>query len=295
MDAFSLKLFYDFVLITAQRETMNALATISTAEELSEGQKTALLKLLADDDPAVYQAVRTKIMSYGPKVSIWLEPYRLSDDAALRRRTLEIRQHFGRQQADTQFLGFCIRHGQECDLEEGAWLLAKTRYPDINIEGYKALLDNFAQELRERLDPGTGPKESLAILNDYLFLELGFTGNEKNYYDPENSYLNRVLDKRTGNPINLCLLYILLGRRLKLPVVGIGLPGHFICRHQSSALEIYVDVFNGGKFMTKADCVQYLVQGNYSLRDDSLAPVSPRRLLLRVCGNLHQIYLQLER
>jgi len=274
---------------------MNALATIPAAEELSDGQKAALLKLLADDDAAVYQAVRSKIMSYGPKVATWLEPHRLSEDAALRRRSQEIVQHFGRQLADTQFLGFCIKHGQEFDLEEGAWMLAKTKYPDISIEGYRALLDNFAQELRERLDPGQGPKETLAILNDYLFVELGFSGNEKNYYDPENSYLNRVLDRRTGNPINLCLLYILLGRRLRLPIAGIGLPGHFICRHQSSALEIYVDVFNSGKFMTKADCVQYLVQGNYSLRDDSLAPVSPRRLLLRICGNLHQIYLQLER
>jgi regulator of sirC expression with transglutaminase-like and TPR domain len=82
---------------------------------------------------------------------------------------------------------------------------------------------------------------------------------------------------------------------LRLPVAGIGLPGHFICRHQSTSAEIYVDAFNGGKFMTKADCVQYLVQGNYSLREDSLAPVSPRRILLRICGNLHQIYLQLER
>jgi len=274
---------------------MNALATIPAAEDLSEAQKAALLKLLADEDPAVYHAVRSKIISYGPRVATWMESHRLSQDPTLRRRTLEIRRYFGRQSADTQFLGFCINHGQDFDLEEGVWLLAKTKYPDINVEGYKALLDNFAEELRARVDSGQGPKEMLAIVNDYLFSELGFKGNEKNYYDPENSYLNRVLDRRTGNPINLSLLYILIGRRLRLPVAGIGLPGHFICRHQSSAFEIYVDAFNGGKFMTKADCVQYLVQGNYSLRDDSLAPVSPRRMLLRICGNLHQIYLQLER
>ena len=70
---------------------------------------------------------------------------------------------------------------------------------------------------------------------------------------------------------------MLLARRLQLPVTGIGLPGHFICRHQTSAAEVFVDAFHGGKFMTKADCVQYLVNGNYSLRDDCLAPVSPRR------------------
>src|SRR5205085_9959501 len=116
----------------------------------------------------------------------------------------------------------------------------------------------------------------------------------QDYYDPENSYLNRVLDRRTGNPINLCLLYLLLGRRLRLPIAGIGLPGHFICRHQSSAAEIYIDVFQRGTFLSKADCVQYLLRGNYSVREQYLTPVSARRLLLRICSNLRQVYQQLE-
>jgi regulator of sirC expression with transglutaminase-like and TPR domain len=106
--------------------------------------------------------------------------------------------------------------------------------------------------------------------------------------------LNRVLDRRTGNPINLCLVYILLARRLRLPLAGIGLPGHFICRYQSTAAEVYLDPFNRGRFLTKADCVQYLANANFSLRDDYLVPVSPRRLLLRICSNLHQIYQRLE-
>ena len=131
-------------------------------------------------------------------------------------------------------------------------------------------------------------------MNHYLFQELAFRGNEENYYDPENSYFNRVLDRRTGNPISLCLLYLLLARRLRLPMVGIGLPGHFICRFQSSAAEIYVDAFQRGSFLTKADCVQYLLRGNYSVREQYLSPVTPRRLLLRVCSNLHQVYQQLD-
>lgn len=274
---------------------MNALMPIVAPEELSEAQKSALMRLLGDDDPSIYHAVRDKIVSYGPQATLWVRPYLLNSDAPLRRRAREIIQYFGRQAADNQFLAFCLKHGQEFDLETGAWLLGRTRYPEINVEGYKAILDSFAETLRRRLEVGQSPKEVLATINDFLFVEARFTGNEKNYYDPENSYLNRVLDRRTGNPINLCLLYILLARRLRLPVAGIGLPGHFICRHQSTSAEIYIDAFNGGKFMNKADCVQYLVQGNYSLREDSLAPVSARRILLRICGNLHQIYLQQER
>lgn len=274
---------------------MSLPAITAPPEIISESQKTALLSLLADDDAGVYRTVREKILSYGSNVTNWLQPHTLSNDPALRRRAQDIISHFGRQAADNQFLGFCLKHGEEFDLEEGVWLLAQTQYPDINIEAYQALLDTFAAELRERLDLTREPKEVLTRINAYLFEELGFSGNEENYYDPENSYLNRVIDRRTGNPINLSLLYMLLARRLRLPVTGIGLPGHFICRHQTSAAEIFIDAFNGGKFLSKADCVQYLVHANYSLRDDCLAPVSSRRMLLRICGNLHQTYLQLQR
>jgi regulator of sirC expression with transglutaminase-like and TPR domain len=274
---------------------MSAPATIAPPETLSESQKGALLKLLADEDIAVYRPVREKILSYGSDVISWLQPHTLSNDPSLRRHAQDIISHFGRQAADTRFLAFCLKHGEEFDLEEAVWLLAQTQYPDINVEAYQALLDSFAAELRERLDLTREPKEVLTRINTYLFEELGFSGNEENYYDPENSYLNRVIDRRTGNPINLSLLYMLLARRLRLPVTGIGLPGHFICRHQSSAAEIFIDAFNGGKFLSKADCVQYLAHANYSLRDDCLAPVSSRRMLLRICGNLHQTYLQLQR
>jgi regulator of sirC expression with transglutaminase-like and TPR domain len=273
---------------------MSRVGTITSPEELSESQKAALLTLLADEDPSIYRKIRQKIVSFGPPAANWLRPHALSRDPALRRRAQEIVLSFDRQAADDAFLGFCLRHGESFDLEEGAWKLAQTQYPDINVTGYQALLDSFASDISQSLQDVTVPEDILGALNRYLFDELGFTGNEEQYHDPDNSYLNRVLDRRTGNPINLCLVYLLLARRLVLPITGIGLPGHFVCRFQSSSAEIYIDPFNRGKLMTKADCVQYLLQGNYSIREDYLAPVSPRRVLLRICGNLHQIYLQLE-
>lgn len=269
-------------------------AGIELAEELSESQRTALLNLLADEDPAIYRTVRARILSLGPGVVDWLRPQTLSSEPVLRRRAHEIILHLGRQTADNWFLSFCLKSGHEFDLEQGVWLLAQTQYPEINVEGYRALLDAYADVLRERVQLNGEATQVLSAINEYLFVELGFEGNETNYYDPENSYLNRVLDRRTGNPINLCLVYLLLARRLRLPMAGIGLPGHFICRFQSSSAEWYIDAFNHGKLLTKADCVQYLLQGNYSVRDDYLAPISPRRMLLRICGNLHQIYLHHE-
>ncbi len=271
---------------------MSLPVTVTPAKELSESQRRALLNLLGDDDPAIYQTVREKILSFGEDAGEWLRPHRLSDDPILRRRAREIVRHFDRQEADTWFLGFCLKHGEEFDLEEGVWLLALTQYPDINVEAYRALLDTFASALRQRIDFNETDKEILIAINNYIFDELGFTGDEENYYDPQNSYLNRVIDRRRGNPINLSLLYLLLARRLQLPVAGIGLPGHFICRYQSMSGEIYVDPFHHGKFLTKADCIQYLVSGSHGLQDEFLAPVSTRRLLMRICSNLHQIYSQ---
>ena len=273
---------------------MNPVGTSAARQEISQSQRVALLSLLADEDPLVYRTVRDKLLSCGPPAAEWLRPHTISDDPALRRHARQIVLHFDRQAADDHFLAFCLRHGEEFDLEQGAWLFAQTQYPLINVEAYHAVLDGYANELRGRFDGSGEPQQILTAFNQYLFGELGFMGNEANYYDPENSYLNRVLDQRTGNPINLCLLYILLARRLRLPVAGIGLPGHFICRYQSTAAEMYLDPFNRGSLMTKADCIQYLVSANCSLRDDYLAPVSARRFLLRVCSNLHQVYQRLE-
>lgn len=264
------------------------------AVRLSDGERVALITLLADEDPAIVRVVREKLLSCGSRAVDWLRPHALSSDPLLRRRAVEIINHFARHEADDRFLGFCLRQGEDLNLEKGAWLLAQTQYPEINIEAYQALLDSYAAELRERLNPRGNARHLLGKLNEFLFAELGFAGNEENYYEPENSYLSRVLDRRTGIPISLSLVYLLLARRLRLPIAGIGLPGHFICRYQSSTEELYIDPFHGGRLMSKPDCVNYLLHGHYALQEDYLTPATPRRMLTRMCGNLHQTYTRLD-
>src|SRR5256885_2355029 len=153
---------------------MNATRTIALPATLSDRQRSALLMLLADEDPDVYRTVRKKIISYGPDTIAWLGAYKLSDDPALRRRSQEIINHFARQTADTQFLGFILQHGEELDIEEGCWLLAQTKYPEINVDAYRALLDFYAAELKDRIDLAREPKEVLSRINAYLFQELSF-------------------------------------------------------------------------------------------------------------------------
>lgn len=270
---------------------MSSPGAIAVTAEATERQRAALVKLLADDDPAIYKAVRETILSQGPAALAWLREHLLSEDPVVRRRTHGIVAQLKRQEADNRFLSFCLKQSEDLPLEQGVWMLAKTRYPEINQQGYEALLDSYAMDIREDLVSAKGAKEILARVGGYMFDVLGFSGNESDYYSPENSYLNRVLDRRTGNPISLCLVYLLLARRLQLPISGIGLPGHFVCRYQSSAAELYIDVFGAGKLLAKADCVRYLLQANYSVREEYLTPVSQRRILLRICKNLHQAHL----
>lgn len=252
-----------------------------------------MLNLLADEDASIYQAIRAKILSYGFSVTRWLQPCTLSSDPVLRRRAMEIIQHLSRQAADNKFLLYCLNQSEDLDIEEGSLLLAQTQYPDINILAYQALFDSYAADLREQLRNLTSAENIIATINQYLFQQLGYSGNEENYYDPENSYLNRVVDKRTGNPISLCMIYLLLARRLKLPLVGIGMPGHFLCRYQSTTEELFIDAFNKGKLLSKGDCVKYLLHTRDGFKESHLSPVSGRRILLRICSNLHQIYSQL--
>jgi regulator of sirC expression with transglutaminase-like and TPR domain len=279
---------------------MHGMSSLTTATRLqpaslSVGEQRALLSLLGDEDPAVYQTVRQRILADGDAALRWLEPASRSNDPVQRRRAIEIMRFISMRNADDKFLAFCLNSGEDLDLEEGAFLLAKTRFPEINAAGYSALLDHFAGDLRELIDFGAPAPQIVGAINDYLFRQQSFHGNEENYYESENSYLNKVVDRRKGNPISLCLIYLFLARRLHLPIAGIGMPGHFLCRFQSTTDELFIDAFNNGKILTKGDCVKYLLHTRDGFKEAYLSPISPRRALLRVCSNLHQIYSQQSR
>lgn len=257
---------------------------------ISENRKTALLSLLADEDSQVFIAVRDEVLSLGPAVCDWLNDFVLDENLLLRRRARDIISHFKRQEADTEFSAFCLNHGEDFELEAACWLLARTVDPDINTDAYRAVLDDYAHDLMQQIDFGSEPEGIMASINRYLFQTQRYTGNEDNYYSSDNSYLNRVIDQRAGNPISLCMIYQMVSRRLGLPVNGIGLPGHFLCRFQTPRQDYYIDAFNKGRLLTRSDCMKYLKQAGYEFHEAFLMPASSRRILLRMCSNLHQIY-----
>lgn len=273
---------------------MQALETTPVPASLPEKQRAALISLLADEDPAVYGIVRAKLLAFGPAASQWLQPHTLSEDPTMRRRALEIVRHQARAAADRRFLDFCQRPTEDMDLEEGTLRLAQTRHPEASIDAYRALYDAWAEELCHRLEPGADAESQIGGLNKFLFHELGFSGSEQYSIEPDACYLNRIVDTRRGNPIGLCAVYLFLTRRLRLPVTGIGLPGHFVCRFQGSKKEFFIDCFRKGALLSKADCVKYLVQSNFGYGESHLTPVTPRRMLLRMCNNLVNTYGHLE-
>jgi regulator of sirC expression with transglutaminase-like and TPR domain len=273
---------------------MQALTSQQSVHTLSESQRAALVSLLVDEDPAIYQIVRGQLISFGFQACEWLRPHLLSEDPVMRRRSLEIVNSLGRRNSDGRFLEFCLQHGEELDLEEAIELLVQTQYPDTNFEAYQALLDLWAAELRERIDPIDGDEETLQHINHLLFQQLGFSGQESASSNPENCYLNRVIDRREGNAISLCLGYLFIARRLQLPMCVLALPGHFICRYQSPREEWYIDVFRRGKFWTKSDCLRHWLSTKHGLADGYLRPISSRRILQHLCATLTQAYAHLE-
>ncbi len=181
------------------------------------------------------------------------------------------------------------------DLGRAALWIAQEAYPDLDVEEYLAALDEMAAELQERLPRERYPLRILKALNQYLFEDLGFRGNHHNYYDPRNSFLNEVIDRRTGIPITLSIVYLELARRVDFPMAGVGMPGHFLVRPLFEGAEIFVDPFHQGEILFPEDCQERLAQiygPGVPWQDHYLQPTPPRLILVRLLNNLKQIYLR---
>ncbi len=198
---------------------------------------------------------------------------------------------------DSPFAQYMARADAEIDLAEAALLIAADVYPGLDVARYLQWLDTQAQVAHTRIDPDHNPQQIVGALNRLMFDELGFRGNMENYHDPRNSYLNEVIDRRTGIPITLCLLYMQIGARAGAHVEGVGLPGHFIARVRGEPWEMLVDPFNRGIELSRYDCEQLLEQlfGRPTpLLPQYLEPVGKRPFLIRMLTNLQVIYLQNE-
>jgi len=180
---------------------------------------------------------------------------------------------------------------EQINLAYAALLFARDAYPDLDPQLYLNQLDEWAEDIRSVVAEAADPLEPLHVL---LFEQLNFIGNQLFYNDPNNSYLNKAVDRRVGLPITLSVIYLEIARRLNLAVDGIGLPGHFIVRHVAGSDVRYIDPFHQGKLLTEADCramVHDLSDGKIEFRRVMLEPVGSRQILVRMLNNLKNAYL----
>jgi len=184
---------------------------------------------------------------------------------------------------------------ERIDLVRAALIIARTEYPDLYLDAYVNRVDELARRVAAHIIDVDDIPKTIAAINQVLFNELGLRGNREDYYDPCNSFLNDVLDRGVGIPITLALIYMEVARRINLPLVGVGMPGHFLLKHYDiDGRETLIDCVNGGDILNPQDCQRRLDEiysGQLTLRPEFLFAVSRRQMLTRMLNNLKTIYL----
>jgi regulator of sirC expression with transglutaminase-like and TPR domain len=187
------------------------------------------------------------------------------------------------------------------DLARACLMIAQDAYPQLDLERYLGEIERMALRLRGRLPQDLGAEERVVALNQFLFEDLGYWGNAEDYYDPRNSYLNEVIDRKTGIPLTLSILYMEIGRRIGLPLQGVSFPGHFLVRMRLRAGMLVLDPFSGGAPQSGNELRERLqrvipegVADNVPVAelplDQFLEPASNRQILARMLRNLKGIY-----
>jgi len=173
--------------------------------------------------------------------------------------------------------------------------IALPDYPNLDVAACLARVDDLAVEVTQRCGADSDVYRSLAALNHVLFTEHGFRGNREDYFDPKNSFLNEVLERKTGIPISLSVLYMEVAQRIGLVLAGVGFPGHFLVKYVREGAEIVIDPFLGGEVRSSDDLnrvLRDLYGGRVGFNPEFLEPVSKKQILKRMLANLKAIYLK---
>jgi regulator of sirC expression with transglutaminase-like and TPR domain len=186
-------------------------------------------------------------------------------------------------------------------LTEAALSLAQDAYPDLDMQGVLAEIDELALRLKRRLPADAGLAEKIGALNRFFFRDLGFAGNLNDYYDPDNSHLNALLKRRRGLPITLAVLYMEIAEQIGVPARGVSFPGHFLLRVSVHEGDVMLDPTTGESLSESrmVDMLEpYLSRATQPV-DTALRmllqPATPREIIARMLRNLKAVYLQTER
>ncbi len=253
---------------------------------MEEKELLALVSLLEDDDKEIISHVEKKLYSMGTDVIPILEKewMKMSLEPKVRDKIEDIIH-------DLQFVLLKDKivqwkeDGAE-DLLEGMMLIANYQYPDLHMKFLNRKVEQFYYEAWKEFKDDMGPMEQVKILNHIMFNILKFRPNSKNYYAPSNSMINVVIDSKRGNPLSLCVIYLLLAQRLKMPVYGVNLPNLFILTYKTEDTQFYINVFNNGLIFTTDDIDNYIDQLKISRNDIFYQPCTNEDIIVRALRNL---------
>ncbi len=267
---------------------------------MTDRELDSLVRLLDDPDPTVREAVFGRLTELGTPATVQLRdiiegrgesPYdsllwQAAQDAlneiGLRSMLNELRRLSEREEIDGP---------GTFDLEEGAMAIALHRYPDLDREVYRARLDTMAELLRWRTRESNLGIEAIREFRIYLVRQQLWKGVSQNkYHDPDNSCLNAVIDRRRGIPVTMTVVWLLLARRLGLPLYGVSFPVHFLARYKEGEEDFIIDPFNDGVVVTEEQCKQFLQSIGVEFHPAFLEPVSGRHIVARMLRNLMEIY-----
>jgi regulator of sirC expression with transglutaminase-like and TPR domain len=255
---------------------------------LTENQKKSLFRLLSDEDPGTLSLVKQQLIDQGqgsvPQLESWLKEVQ---STPAERHILDVLNFLKHGHCHTDFLDFCtkISSGEEFDLEEASFLLAATEYAAVDMSPHRATLDDIANEIRIQMKR-EGYSSEMKAISYILHEKFRFRGNRDRYYEADNTYINRVLERRVGVPITLSLIYMLVGKRLDVPIHGVALPGHFIISLKGQ----YFDPFNHGRLLNEDACKQMVESRGQEFRPEQLNQATSLQVLSRMLMNLARVY-----
>lgn len=242
---------------------------------MDDNELKALVSLLDDPDKEVIAHVEQKIISLGNDIIPYLETEWENNFNPDVQKRIEDLIHALQYEVLKNKLAIWRESGAE-DLLEGVWLLATYQYPDLEYSKIKKELEQIYYEAWLEFKPEVHPFDQIKILNSVIFSKLKFGANTKNFHAPGNSMINVVLESKKGNPISLCVIYMLVAQKLKLPVYGVNLPNLFICTYKAKEVQFYINAFNRGLIFSRADIDNYI----------SHLHIKPLEIFYEPCGNV---------
>jgi regulator of sirC expression with transglutaminase-like and TPR domain len=252
---------------------------------MNNNEIKALVSLLDDEDKEIQLHVEQKIISLGDAIIPFLEEEWENNLNLGVQKRIEDLIHLLQFESLKAKLRQWKEEGQQ-DLLEGMWLVATYQYPDLSLEKLKRELEQIYYDAWLEFRSNIHPFDQVKILNSIMFSKLKFAANTKNFHSPSNCMLNIVLDSKRGNPISLCVVYMLVANKLKMPVYGVNLPNLFVLTYKTNESQFYINVFSKGIIFSKSDIDKYIAQLNLPSSDIFYQPCSNMDIIKRVLRNL---------